>query len=144
MNQTGDKTGHSLVHFLLITGSFKRHLNYLDDCRDIFNNTPSHRHKVEINSTPMLNHKVEIYKRTDQGGVGRYIRLPETIIVGSQLYAGDLGFIPGLGRSPGEGKDYSFQYSGLENFMDYIVHGVAKSRTRLSDFHFHNGYNLVI
>lgn len=67
MNQTGDKTGHSLVHFLLITGSFKRHLNYLDDCRDIFNNAPSHRHKVEINSTPMLNHKVEIYKRTDPG-----------------------------------------------------------------------------
>ena len=30
-----------------------------------------------------------------------------------------------------------FQYSGLENFMDCIVHGVAKSRTRLSNFHFH-------
>ena len=44
--------------------------------------------------------------------------------------------IPGLGRSPGEGKGYPLQYSGLENSMDYIVHGVAKSRTRLTDFHF--------
>ena len=43
--------------------------------------------------------------------------------------AGDLGLIPGLGRSPGEGKGYSFQYSGLENSMDCIIHGVAKSWT---------------
>ena len=43
--------------------------------------------------------------------------------------------IPGLGRSPGEGKDYPLQYSGLENSMDCIVHRVAKSQTRLSDFH---------
>ena len=49
---------------------------------------------------------------------------------------GDLGSIPGLRRSPGEGKGYSLQYSGLENSMDCIVHGVAKSRTQLSDFHF--------
>ena len=39
--------------------------------------------------------------------------------------------------SPGEGKGYPLQYSGLENSMDCIVHGVAKSQTRLSDFHFH-------
>ena len=49
---------------------------------------------------------------------------------------GDLGLIPGLGRSPGEGKGYPFQYSGLEISMDCIIHGVAKSRTRVSDFHF--------
>ena len=49
----------------------------------------------------------------------------------------DLGSIPGLGRSPGEGKGYPPQDSGLENSMDCIVHGVAKSRTRLSNFHFH-------
>ena len=54
----------------------------------------------------------------------------------SACNAGDLGSIPGLGRSPGEGKGYPFQYSGLENFMDCIVHGVAKSRTRLSNFDF--------
>ena len=39
----------------------------------------------------------------------------------------DLGAIPGLGRCPGEGKGYPLQRSGLENFMDYTVHGVAKS-----------------
>ena len=54
----------------------------------------------------------------------------------SACNAGDLGLIPGLGRSPGEGKGYPLQYSGLENSMDCIVHGVAKSQTRLSDFHF--------
>ena len=43
----------------------------------------------------------------------------------------------GLGRSPGERNGYPLQYSGLENSMDCIVHGVAKSGTRLSDFHFH-------
>ena len=55
----------------------------------------------------------------------------------STHHAGDLGSIPGLGRSPGEGNGYTLQYSGLENSMDYIVRGVAKSRTRLSNFHFH-------
>ena len=56
---------------------------------------------------------------------------------GSACNVGDLGLIPVLGRSPGEGKGYPFQYSGLENSMDCIVRGVAKSWTRLSDFHFH-------
>ena len=49
---------------------------------------------------------------------------------------GDLGSIPGLGRPRGEGKGYPLQYSGLENSIDYIVHGVAKSQTWLSNFHF--------
>ena len=49
---------------------------------------------------------------------------------------GDRGSTPGLDRSPGEGKGYLLQYSGLENSTDYIVHGVAKSQTPLSDFHF--------
>ena len=39
----------------------------------------------------------------------------------------DLGSIPGLGRSPGEGNSYPLRYSGLENSMDCIVHGVAMS-----------------
>ena len=52
-------------------------------------------------------------------------------------YVGDLGSIPGWGRSPGEGKGYPLQYPGLENSMDCTVHGVTKSRTRLSDCHFH-------
>ena len=54
----------------------------------------------------------------------------------STCNAGDLGSIPGLGRSPGEGKGYSLQYSGLENSMDSIVHGVTKNQIGLSDFHF--------
>ena len=49
--------------------------------------------------------------------------------------AGDLGLTPGLGRFPGEGNGYQLQYSGLENSMDYIVLGVAKSWMQLSDFH---------
>ena len=52
----------------------------------------------------------------------------------SACNAGDLGSIPGLGRSRGEGKGYLLQYSGLEN---PTVHGVTKSQTPLSNFHFH-------
>ena len=72
-------------------------------------------------------------------------RLPTSIFLGflygstgkeSACSVGDLGSISGLGRSSREGKGYPFQYSGLENFMDGIVHGVVKSRTQLSDFHF--------
>ena len=43
--------------------------------------------------------------------------------------AGDLGLIPGLGRSPGEGKCYLLQCSGLKDSMDCIIHGVTKSWT---------------
>ena len=45
----------------------------------------------------------------------------------SACNAGDLSSIPGLGRSPGEGKGYPLQYSGLENSMDCVVHGFAES-----------------
>ena len=45
----------------------------------------------------------------------------------SACNAGDPSLIPGLGKSPGEGKGYPLQYSGLENSMDCIVHGVTKS-----------------
>ena len=66
----------------------------------------------------------------------------------SACSAGDPGSIPGSGRYTGEGIGYPVQYSGegigypvqysgLENSMDCIVHGVTKSQTRLSDFHFH-------
>ena len=54
---------------------------------------------------------------------------------GSPCNVGNLGSIPWLGRSPGEGKGYPLQYSGLENSMGCIVHGVAKNWTRPSDFH---------
>ena len=54
---------------------------------------------------------------------------------------GDLGSVPGLGRSPGEGNGSPLQYCYLENLMDRgawqaAVHGIAKSRTQLSDFTF--------
>ena len=77
-------------------------------------------------------------------------RLPAPVFLGfpcgstgkeSACNVGDLGMIPRLGRSPGEGKGYPLQCSGQENSMDCIVHGVTKSRTRLSDFHFHIAIN---
>ena len=60
----------------------------------------------------------------------------------STCNVGHLGLIPGLGRSPGEGKGYPLQYSGLENSRDRgpwqtTLHEVSKSQTRLSDYHFH-------
>ena len=55
----------------------------------------------------------------------------------SACNAGDPNLIPGLGRSTGEGKGYPLQYSGLENSMGCIIHGVTKSRTQLSDFRFY-------
>ena len=86
----------------------------------------------------------------------RMDRLPTPVFLGfiggsagkdSACNAADLGSIPGLGRSLGEGKSYPLQYSGLENSMDYIVHGVAKSQIQLRDFHFkhfHRGGFLLI
>ena len=56
---------------------------------------------------------------------------------GSTCNARDLGSVPGLGRSPEEGNSYPLKYSGLENSIDCIVHGVTKSQTRLREFHFH-------
>ena len=72
-----------------------------------------------------------------------WLQSPSAVILGfpcgsagkeSVCNEGNLGSIPGLGRSPGEGKGYPLQYCGLENSMDCTVHGVAKSRTLLSDF----------
>ena len=56
----------------------------------------------------------------------------------SACNAGDPGSIPGGGCSAGEGIGYPLQCSGLENSMDYIVHGVAKNQTLLSDLRFIN------
>ena len=70
-------------------------------------------------------------------------RLPTPVFLGfpcgsagkeSTCNVGDLGSIPGLGRSPGEGKGYPLQYSGLENSTDNSMG--SQSQTRLSDFHF--------
>jgi hypothetical protein len=64
------------------------------------------------------------------------------MVKASAYNAGDLGSIPGLGRSPGEGNGNPLQYFCLENPMDggawqATVHGVTKSRTQLSDFTYH-------
>ena len=49
----------------------------------------------------------------------------------SACNAGDLGSIPGLGKSPGEWNGYPLQYSGLENSMDCIVHGGLKELDKI-------------
>ena len=64
-----------------------------------------------------------------------------SVVKASACNVGDLGSIPGSGRSSGEGNGNPLQYSCLENPMDggawwAIVHGVSKSQTRLSDFTF--------
>ena len=79
--------------------------------------------------------------RSTGEGIGyplQYCRasLVAQLIKESTCNARDLGSIPGLGRSPGEGKGYPLQYSGLENSMNCIAHGVTKSRTQMSNFHF--------
>ena len=58
-----------------------------------------------------------------------WVSLVAQVVKESTCHVGDLGSIPELGRSPGERKDYPLQYSGLENSMDGIVHGVTKSWT---------------
>ena len=72
-------------------------------------------------------------------------RLPTPVFLGfpggsagneSACNAGDLGLIPGLGKSPGAGNGCLLQYSGLENSMDCIIHRVTKSQAQLNDFHF--------
>ena len=68
--------------------------------------------------------------------LGYESRGPKRSKVQRACNVGDLGLIPGLGRSPGEGKGYPLQYSDLENSVECIIHGVTQSRTRLSDFHF--------
>ena len=78
-------------------------------------------------------------------------RLPTPVFLGfpcgsaeeSACNEGALGLIPGLGRSPGEGIGYTLQCSGLESSMDReawqaTIHGAAKTRSQLSNFHMHS------
>ena len=83
--------------------------------------------------------------RSPEKEMATHSRIPPSLLKGfppgsackeSTCNVGDLVSIPGLGRSPAEGKGYPLQYSGLENSMDCIDHGVAKSRIRMSNFHF--------
>ena len=90
-------------------------------------------------------------KKSNQLGIKRHLFYACMFICGSDgkssvCNAGDLGLIPGLGRSPGEGKGYSLQYPGLENCMDCIVHGVTKSQTQLKRLseHAHSIYKRFV
>ena len=88
-------------------------------------------------------------RKTELSGIccmGQLVRTSPPVVEGfpdcsvgkeSACNTGDPGSIPGSGKSTGEGKGYPLQYSGLENSMDCIVHGVAKSQIQLSYFHFH-------
>ena len=60
-----------------------------------------------------------------------------SVVENPDANVGDSDLIPGFGKSPGEGKGYPLQFSGLETSMDYTVLGVAKSQAWLSNFHFH-------
>ena len=102
---------------------------------------PDHIAQLVKNPPTMLETLVDSWVRNV---CWRRDRLPTPVLLGllcgsagkeSDRNAGDLGSIPGLVRSPGEGKGYPLQYSGLENSMDSIVRGVPNSRTQLSDFH---------
>ena len=75
----------------------------------------SNLHKIQ----PLLNDGSGFESKRPCGSAGKE----------STWNVGDLGLIPGLGRSSGEGKGYLLQYSGLESSMNCIVHGVAKSWT---------------
>ena len=75
----------------------------------------------------LLRHIVHMFQDYPDGSAGKE----------SACNAGDPCLIPGLGRSPGKWKGYPLHYSGLENSMDYIVHGVTKRWMQLSDFPFH-------
>ena len=61
--------------------------------------------------------------------INQYLEKKKSADKGSACNAGNLGSVLGLERSPGEGKGYSLQYSGLENSKDCIDHGVTKSDT---------------
>ena len=87
--------------------------------------------KIAISSwrtDPLLFCNVPLYGSCVKAGSSLLKNLPPN--------AGDAGSVPGLGRSPGEGNGNPLQYCGLENSKDCIIHGVAKGRTRLNDFHF--------
>ena len=92
----------------------------------------------ELLTSLLLSWQPLVRKDTDFCSLTRYLKGFPCSSAGkeSACNLGDLGLTPGLGRSPGERKGYPLQYSGLENSMDWIVRGVAKSQTRLSDFHF--------
>ena len=105
----------------------------------------SWRRSCSPGCTPVISFTTESLPHFSSHPTSHILMKPSSSIASlpthSACSVGDLGLIPGLGRSPGEGKGYPLQYSGLENSMDRgvwqaTVHGFAKSLIRLS-FHFH-------
>ena len=116
-------------------------------CLLVFNNSIPHRTSL---ISQLVKNPPAMQETQFNTWVGRICwrrdRLPTSVFLGfpcgsagkeSTCNAGDLGSSTGFRRSTVEGKGYPLQYSGLENSMDCIVHGVAKSRTWLSDFHYY-------
>ena len=102
-----------------------------------------YKHKYEIEKIKILIvreclQSFKVYANKIQKWERQYTLLNSSVGKESACNAGNPGSIPGLGRSPGDGKGYSLHYSGLENSVDCIVHGVTKSWTWLSYFHFQN------
>ena len=96
-----------------------------------------HHSKVDISATLLLNGSKERMLQIIASSHPIWLGFPcGSAGTDSACNAGDLGLIPVWGRSPGERKGYPLQYSGPENSTDCIVQGVAKSRTRFSDFDF--------
>ena len=107
---------------------------------------PTHFIFVAFKAAGSLNYNLYMGFTNDVCSSTSFIKHLSCFPGGSEVKAsacnvGDLGLIPGLGRAPGEGNGNPLQYSCLENAMDggawwAAVHGVTKSRTRLSDFTF--------
>ena len=93
----------------------------------------SHIHCILL---PIQIKKINIRISENFWSVFKFLLFPHSSVgKESSCNAEDLGSVPGFWRSPGEGKGYPLQYCGLENSMDCIAHGIAKSQTWLSDFH---------
>ena len=98
-------------------------------------------YKKDLHNQICPNQKVSCWRDSDENF--SHLHLPRASLVAQMIKesaynAGDLGSIPGLGRSPGERNGYLLQYSCLGNLMDRgawwaAVHGVAKSQTQLSN-----------
>ena len=85
---------------------------------------------LAIQGTPVQFLGQEIPRRRDKLPIPVFLGFPcGSADKESACSMGDLGSIPGLGRSPGEGKDYPLQYSGLENSMDYSPWACKESDT---------------
>ena len=104
----------------------------------VFSNTTVKKHQF-FSAQPFLWSNSHPYKTTGKAialTTGRASLVPQLVKNLPEMQETWVG----LGRSPGEGKGYPLQYSGLENSMDWIVHGVTKSQTWQRDFHFHFDY----